>query len=199
MNRSSGPRKRADLCNSTQQYLNMYAIAASAAGVGMLALAQPGAAKIVYTPTHHIIDKNDIYHLDLNHDGIIDFSFVNTHACGTDMCLNSLRVSPSGRENGAAGTATFLDFQCAYALRGDAVVGPKLPFAGTIMAVGGTAPGSQWRDVNDRYQGLKFAIKGKTPYGWARLSVRLVPPLYIVAATNSLGLRFQGKCCGFQL
>ena len=103
MNRSSGPRKRADLCNSTQQYLNIYAIAASAAGVGMLALAQPGAAKIVNTPTHHIIDKNDIYHLDLNHDGIIDFSFVNTHACGTDMCLNSLRVSPSGRENGAAG------------------------------------------------------------------------------------------------
>ena len=52
MNRSSGPRKTADLCNSSQQYLNMYAIAASAAGVGMLALAQPVAAKIVYTPTH---------------------------------------------------------------------------------------------------------------------------------------------------
>lgn len=146
MNRSSGPRKRADLCNSTQQYLNMYAIAASAAGVGMLALAQPGAAKIVNTPTHHIIDKNDIYHLDLNHDGIIDFSFVNTHACGTDMCLNSLRVSPSGRENGAAGTAIpFLISnaltRCAAALlsaRSSRSLGQSWPSGARLLEVNGT-------------------------------------------------------------
>jgi hypothetical protein len=183
MSRSSLPRRTVKLSNSVQQHLNMHALAASAAGVGMLALATPAGAKIVYTPTHRILDKNDIYELDLNHDGTIDFTLVNTYACGTDMCLDSLTVSPSRRENGAAGTATFLNFPCAYALRAGAVIGPKLPFAGTIMAVGSTVPGSQWHDVSNRYLGLKFEINGKTHYGWARLSVHLVPPLYIVAAT----------------
>jgi hypothetical protein len=38
MKRSSGPRRTTDLCKSIQQHLDMYALAASAAGVGMLAL-----------------------------------------------------------------------------------------------------------------------------------------------------------------
>jgi hypothetical protein len=28
-----------------------------------------------------------------------------------------------------------------------------------------------WKDVSNRYLGLKFMIKGKTHYGWARLTV----------------------------
>jgi hypothetical protein len=41
MKRSSGLRKTADLSVSIHQQLNMYALAAGAAGVGVLALAQP--------------------------------------------------------------------------------------------------------------------------------------------------------------
>jgi hypothetical protein len=52
----------------------MYAVAASAAGVGVMALSQPAEAKIVYTATHHVIEKNSPYHLDLNHDGKTDFT-----------------------------------------------------------------------------------------------------------------------------
>jgi hypothetical protein len=33
----------------------------------------------------------------------------------------------------------------------------------------------QWQDVQDRYLGLKFMIKGKAHYGWARLNVRCNP------------------------
>jgi hypothetical protein len=173
MKRSPRARITVSLSDSVQQYLNMYALAASAAGVGMLALATTAQAKIVYTPTHRIIDKSDIYRLDLNHDGITDFSFVNYYGCNFDYCFDTLGVSPVRKENGAAGTATFIGFQCAYALRVGAVIGPKLPFAGKIMAVGSTVPGSQWRNVTNRYLGLKFAIKGAIHYGWARLTVKI--------------------------
>jgi hypothetical protein len=48
------------LSTALRNHLNMYSLAASAAGVGVLALAQPAEAKIVYTKTHHVIgDKQD--------------------------------------------------------------------------------------------------------------------------------------------
>jgi len=45
-------RKRGTLSSSLEHRLNSYALAASAAGVSFLALAQPAEAKIVYTPEH---------------------------------------------------------------------------------------------------------------------------------------------------
>ena len=35
----------------------------------------------------------------------------------------------------------------------------------------GTFSGGNWVNVQDRYLGLKFQIKGKTHFGWARLNV----------------------------
>jgi hypothetical protein len=47
--------------------LDMYALAASAAGVGLVALAQPAEAKIVYTPSNIPINVNGgVVDLDLN-------------------------------------------------------------------------------------------------------------------------------------
>jgi hypothetical protein len=63
------------LSESVRHRLNMYALAASAAGVGMLALAQPAAARIVYTAAHMKIGPFDKVVLDLNHDGTGDFRF----------------------------------------------------------------------------------------------------------------------------
>ena len=75
MKHSSGPRKTAsNLSESVHQRLNMYALAASAAGVGVLALAQPAEAKIIYTPAHKSIGAKTF--LDLNHDGVHDFKFI---------------------------------------------------------------------------------------------------------------------------
>src|SRR5690349_14033845 len=50
--------------------LEAYALAASAAGVGLLPLAPPAEAKIIYTPAHA---KVSLLPVDLNHDGIVDF------------------------------------------------------------------------------------------------------------------------------
>jgi len=49
----------------------MYALAASATGVGALALANPAEAKIVYTRVNQPIPQ--VLILDLNNDGIADF------------------------------------------------------------------------------------------------------------------------------
>jgi hypothetical protein len=42
------------------------------------------------------------------------------------------------------------------------------------MYVAGSSWG-QWKDVRNRYLGFKFAIKGKTHYGWALLNVTFNP------------------------
>ena len=63
MKRSPRPRMKAELPRSLHRQLNSYAPAASAAGVGVLVLAQPAEAKIIYTMAHHLIPPNTHYNL----------------------------------------------------------------------------------------------------------------------------------------
>jgi hypothetical protein len=72
-------RKPSNLSESLHRQLNMYALAASAAGVSLLALTQPAEARIVYTHVHRRLPINRISPLDLNHDGQRDFTFNDTH------------------------------------------------------------------------------------------------------------------------
>jgi hypothetical protein len=86
MQRSSGPRKIvSNLSESVKQQLNMYAIAAGAGGVSLLALAQPSEAKIIYTHANvQLSPQKGVvkYKLDLNHDGITDFTlFDDVFSC----------------------------------------------------------------------------------------------------------------------
>jgi len=171
MNRPSRPtRTIAKHSNSTQQRLNSYALMAAAAGVGAVALTQPVQAKIVYTPTHHVIGKNGRYKLDLNHDKITDITLVETYGCNTDYCYGRLSAIPAGG-NGVEGKKGFLSIPYAYALNHGALVGPKQPFSGQLMASDNMGTLGQWLNVTNGYLGLQFKIKGKTHYGWARLSV----------------------------
>ena len=52
----------------------MFAGAAVVAVVSVLALTQPSEAKIVYTHANVVINFNEFYNLDLNHDGVTDFT-----------------------------------------------------------------------------------------------------------------------------
>jgi hypothetical protein len=172
MKRSAHPRKTANLSDSFHHQLNLYALAASAAGVGVLASTQPVEAKIVYTETHKVIGTNHIYELDLNHDGIADFK-IDNHSFFTDTIVATLSAVPAEAGNGVVGAQPQIGFPYyAYALRRGAIVGPKRPFRGTWMAWSdGVSRGGRWANVRSRYLGLKFLIKGKIHYGWARLNV----------------------------
>src|ERR1700733_6432991 len=159
MNRSSRTsRISAKHSNSTQQRLNSYALTAAAAGVGLVALTQPLQGKIVYTPTHHVIGKNGRYKLDLNHDKITDITLVETHGCNTDYCYGRFSAIPAGG-NGVEGKKGFLSIPFAYALKPGALVGPKQPFSGQLMASDNAGYLGQWLNVTNGYLGLKFKIK----------------------------------------
>ena len=176
------PRTPPKLSDSVHHQLSMYALAASAAGVGVLALAQPAAAKIVYTKTHHVIGANGLYKLDLTNDGIFDFLILEI---GNGGNVNRLKVKDApGKE--ALGNAVegyhVINIDYASALKRGARIGRSQGFInsvsyGEVMAsVISTSLSvyeyyGQWNNVTNRYLGLKFQVKGKTHYGWARLNV----------------------------
>ena len=58
--------------------MKLYSIAAAAAGVGMLALAQPVTAEVIITKKHIPINAGSPVSIDLNRDGIPDFEFSAT-------------------------------------------------------------------------------------------------------------------------
>jgi len=163
----------AALTEATHRRLNAYAIAAGAAGVGMLALTPTAQARIIYTPTHRTIKTHHILHLDLNHDRIGDYLVSNKSFCDSGICGRTLRVLPVASENQVVGAKGIGGPFYAYALNRGVKIGPRQPFSGKLMAASGTEYGSvgQWFNVSDRYLGLKFVIRGKLHYGWARFSV----------------------------
>jgi hypothetical protein len=148
----------------------------------VLALTQPAEARIVYTPVYHVVGKNGRYNIDLNHDKVVDLTLVNTHQCNTDFCVDALSAIPAAG-NGIEGVRGFLSIPYASALTRGAVVGAKQAFQGKFMASSESGQGTlgRWLNVNNRYLGLKFQIKGKTHFGWARLSVHVSGSAFVKA------------------
>jgi len=174
------PRKPSKLSESIHQQLNVYAIAAGAAGVSVLALAQSAEAKIVYTKAQEGIGLRHAYKLDLTHNGTIDFVLQETE--GGSQGFKAIQLAamvemgnmvegstaPNGRGYGAA-------------LKAGAPIGGRQRFVGArsgeFMATVQQSDTvflkyyGNWYNVTDRYLGFKFKIDGKTHYGWARLNV----------------------------
>jgi hypothetical protein len=181
MTRSPWPRKTANLSDSIHHHLNTYALAATAAGVGMLA--QSAEARVVYTPAYHLIGKNAHYRLDLNHDGITDFTFVNSYGCNFDYCFDVLNANAAAG-NGVVGNRGFLSIPYAFVLRPGSGVGPKKPFSGQLMASSNMGTLGRWLNVNGGYLGLRFDINGTIHYGWARLNVHLTNGVFEALLTG---------------
>jgi len=164
--------------------LSAYALAASAAGVGMLALARPAEGKIIYTKTNKYIGPNTTLHLDLNHDSVADFDLKDTFSAWSYSSAGLLAVLPDRQKNAIWGH-TVQRTAYASALWANVKVGPKGQFlagaggmASEYFAGGRGRPAfpygnGPWANVTNRYLGLKFVIKGQTHFGWARLNVTL--------------------------
>ena len=175
MKRSLRPRKTASLPESVQQQLNTYALAASAAGVGILALAVPAEARIVYTPTHHVIAEGGHYLLDINHDGITDFTLQAQITHTTSGFFASLSAVPAAG-NGVEGWTGYQPW--ASALKAGRRIGPQQYFPGKVLAFYcspfcSDVPTGSWVNVNKRYLGLEVKVGGKIHYGWARMNVTI--------------------------
>lgn len=176
------PRTPSKLSESLHRRLNSYALAASAAGVSLVALAQPSQAKIVYTPAHVKINlQNLLYPLDLNHDGFVDVSLGIGYAEGHSFVSVNLYAAPplsapkvnavlglgsndsNLRAGALIGTAHQVFWEARYMAGFWSDTRGRHTFRG-LWANGG-------KGVKNRYLGFRFAINGRTHYGWARLNV----------------------------
>jgi hypothetical protein len=191
MNRPSGPRKTANLSESIHQQLTMYALAASAAGVGALGLGQTAQAKIVYTPANvNIVPNGGLVHLDLNHDGSPDFGLSNKLRT-TSASAATLKVvqEASANEIWGKGRPCYTGFSCAAALPKGRKVGPRGlfqqdPKSGLFMvALPHEGTWGPWLNVKQAYLGLKFVINGTTHFGWARLKLSVERTSKTIKAT----------------
>lgn len=179
-------RKPSEISSSLHQRVSSYALAASAAGASLIAFAPPADARIVYTPANSRIQGD--YPLDLNNDGTADFRLLYSSACGLSACALFLAVNPlHSTANGAVGTAQGW-FRSAVAVPRGARIGPTDLFntsEGNLADhVAGTFGNShyqtfwrgQWanggKGLKNGYLGLRFMIKGRRHYGWARIGVK---------------------------
>jgi hypothetical protein len=181
MKASPRPRKTANLSESIHHQLSMYALAASAAGVGALCFAKPAEAKIVYTPAHMAIEPNGgLFRIDLNHDGTPDFGLSNKwiHTYFSNRTLLVHAFQP-GNEIWMTGR-----YKCggvesvAAALPKGKRIGPEGEFENSygaaVMAAHSKATNcGVWFGQSNfqAYLGLKFTINGKIHFGWARVKV----------------------------
>jgi hypothetical protein len=144
--------------------LNAYALAASAAGVSVLALVQPSEAEIVYTPADvtFTIRKGITFSLDLNGDGITDFVFGGGIDYETSFYVGGLR------RNRVLGVETGGSSECfASALQKGRIVAKLDQLCEQSYAI----MNPFWRNASERYLGLHFAISEQAHFGWARLTV----------------------------
>jgi hypothetical protein len=178
---------------SFDHQMKLYAVAAAAAGVSMLALAQSADAEVVITRknipiTHQSGGAPIPVYLDLNHDGINDFA-LSLSTIGYRYTIADFRVT--ALDGGAViGTPGYPRPYGSALVRGGKI-GPSAHFS---VDAGGsalversfafdvyTSGGSRrlthrlygkWNgNVPNRYLGVKFLIDGETHYGWLRLTV----------------------------
>jgi len=190
---SRAPRTPSKLSDLLHHQLNMYALAASAAGVGALALAQPAEAKIVYTPAHVVLGYGGVksYQLDLNHDRKSDFilRYLASSTCsGAGWYLFLMPAAGNGALAYVGGhyAKRWLD----SALKPGSRVGGEERFSAAkaglveeVDGIDGDFKYGAWFNVKNRYLGLKFRIHGKIHYGWARMNVKLWPDSGLFTAT----------------
>jgi len=176
---SRPPKAPSLLSDSVWHRLNKYALAASAAGVGLLCLAEPVEARVVYTPAHKWLPLNRYYYLDLNHDGVIDFTITNDLHLSTTPFGDDLNISPAVKGNAIwQGPRERYNQIAAAALPAGVPVGSGKPFvfqnanmAYASLTAFTYVSGGPWKNATNRFLGLKFLINGEVHFGWARLTV----------------------------
>lgn len=172
---------------SVERRMTLYAIAATAAGVSVLALASPASGEVVITKTNLIVGfgGNTPVSIDLNHDGINDFQFQWNIAGYDHSFYGTLAVSPLTGGKAVGGNRGPMGPYASALVRG-ANIGPSAHFSssaaqgqliierstGSVSASSHYTDFGQWGKVgSNRYLGVKFLIKGQIHYGWVRLSV----------------------------
>jgi hypothetical protein len=183
--------KLLDRSRTLHRDLAAYAVAASAAGVSTIALAPPAEAEVVYTPVHQVIKSNQNYVIDLNHDGIGDFTIQNLVLAdcsqrGFTYYCPAFRLQAVPAVGGAIQTGAH-SFYAAALLPGSEIGPTKRArprpgiMAAQFQTYGTFLNFGSWQNVSNGYLGFHFKIDGEMHYGWARLSVQSTGKYRLVA------------------
>jgi hypothetical protein len=170
-------RNPSKLSEPILQQLNLYALAAGAAGAGLLAGSQPLRAEVVFTPTHVRLANGQVP-IDLNNDGTPDFFLINK-SHGKSCCFYSRTLSVAGgyvgsSQNGVIGVGLW-----ANALQAGQAIGPRQLFLFGHLKMANAFNDSNsffftngaFANTTNRFLGLLFKVNGEIHYGWARFSI----------------------------
>jgi len=220
MKRSPRPLQTpANFSDSIHRQLNMYALAATAAGVGMLALAPPAEAKIIYTPAHVILKAGQPFSLDLNHDGKVDFYLLHKYLSETSGGTNFLSACraldandhgffcypastnlPNGvREVGSMGRVWGAALRSGARIQGGDKFLSHHPaqMGGVKHPVSNPLWYGPWlnkgKGVRNRFLGIKFKISGRFHFGWARITVTTTSNSFTATLTGYAYETIPGK------
>jgi len=183
MKRTSERRKTANLPQSLHRKLEIYGLAAAAAGVGMAALSSSAQAEVVFTPAHQEIGRHGIG-LDLNNDGFPEFTIqprvFRSDAGMVVYSLGSNRVLATAGSFVANLAAGYQVGPNSNFRRGGSFSSFKVPgkFLYDCAVSSGIPPcfGPWDKNTPGGFIGLKFSLYGELHYGWARLKVVVKGP-----------------------
>jgi hypothetical protein len=193
-------REPAHLSGKLDARLLTYAIAASAAGVGMMAQPHAAEAEVIATPANISVPQDGgLIQFDINRDGQMDFglSWVHEDASGhhrktcSSLCppptISELKIVPAraaneiwqvGSKVGFGGTS---DYYCAAALAPGRRVNAAAKFTPGEKGMfwyyqffGGAVSACPFRlfDGHGPYLGVEFLdTGGNLHYGWVRVSI----------------------------
>lgn len=153
--------------------LTAYAATAGAAGAGLLALSQPAAADIIYTPADITLRCCfNLQPIDLNHDGVTDFTFIMSQGNVSESWLNVRGYH--GDKVMTSGARVYL-YPGAALLQEGARIGSGAAFGRSGAMVGcyashGPCVGN-WA-TKEGYLGLELTVDGQVHFGWAALQVQ---------------------------
>ena len=141
----------------------------------------PSAAEIVYTPVNISIGVADTYNVDLNHDGVPDFTLrsnlLEDYCQFGDGYIWTLSVNPDNGNavvvaNGHVGSAYAAALQNGVAVNSEQSFYPNFSIMAQLSwGFCGTGTLGEWLNLPDRYLGVQFkGAANDTHYGWVKLS-----------------------------
>jgi hypothetical protein len=178
------PKASPVLSDSLHRRLNAYALAASAAGVGALALVPKVEGKVIYTPVHLTVVPGQPVTIALPGEfNLNQYSRSGGHTLSVCQYMGEGICNFSAGTNAVKTTNADGGRQYAAAMHAGVSIRPGQRFRDKRVVLGvadGQSSGSarwvgEWFNegdgVKDRYLGLRFKINGKMHFGWARITV----------------------------
>jgi hypothetical protein len=147
-----------------------YGLAATGAGLGIMAGAQTAEAKIVYTPTNILFESRAVIDID-------NVEFVITQLKETNFGYTFVLKAQGGAVLASSrfpGWAGRLSVGARIGASGHFYRGPQMAWAATYNCCPThTGPWDPYGppSLSSGFLGLKFLIDGQTHYGWVQVSI----------------------------